>query len=334
MITSFRTLCTLHVDHAYYDGGRCRDFGFVTPTDTAALLNNGRLLVKVRDGVLHVLFETDETGTPLRPLAGATLRFGLLLRNPLFALVTAVVPATPLYRNTADPAALDPPLTARLTGRLFAHALARPERPVTVDLYHPDGQPALTETVVAAHDRADVSFDLSGYPPGLYRLEEAYPGETLATNSYLDPESLAAGVFGMVELTVAAGFYAAPPSFAVSFAAREETLRYYLVIGKYTEAEFASLTVADAGFGEDQRPQILFDRVEAAAFGDGELAPALLANNGQQVVLFRSRGPVARREQARKNIQLRKNGDVLIKHLPQVGAVDVHGDVVIHISKP
>ncbi|WP_310601236.1 hypothetical protein [Desulfobulbus sp.] len=334
MRASFRTLCSLRVDHAYYDQGQCRDFGFAALPDTAGLLKNGRLLARNRDGGLHLLFEADESGAPLRPLARTTLRFGLRLLNPLFDQVTAEVPFLPLYRNRAIPTALDPPMAVHWAGRLLSHGLARKERPATVTLRRPDGLPVASTTVEAGHDRPEVSFDLSGWPPGLYRLEETYPAATLATDYYLDGEALAAGLFGIVELTVAPGFYAAPPALVLSFAAREELLRYYLVVGKYTEAEFASLTVDDAGFGEDQRPRILFDRVEAAAFGTGELSPGLLADDGRQVVLFRSRGPVARQERARRNIQLRKNGDVLIKHLPQVGAADANGDVVIHISKP
>lgn len=333
MITSFRPLCTLGVTHGYSSEG-CRDFGFLVPADTAALLRNGKLLAKTREGRLHLLFEADEGGTPLRPLVGAILRFGLQLRNPTFGLVTEPMAAAPLYRNATHPATLDSPLTVKLIERLYGHVLSRTERPATVALLDAASREAMAATVTEEENRSSVSFDVRAYPPGRFRVEERYPAATVATDCYLDPEMQAAGIFGMVELTIDPAFYAAPPAFALTFAAREEILKYYLVVGKYTDAEFASLAVVDAGFGEEQRAEIVFDRVESAAFGGQELAPSLLARNGEQVVLFRSRTPVTRQERGRKNIQLRKNGDVLIKHLPQVGAADVNGDVVIHISKP
>lgn len=333
MITSFRSLSTLGVTHGYSSEGCC-DFGFLVPTDTAALLRNGKLLAKTRRGRLHLLFEADEGGAPLRPLAGATLRFGLQLRNPAFGLVTEPVAATPLYRNATNPATLDPPLTVDLIERLYGHVLSRTGRPATVALLDATDREAMAATVTAEEYRSSVSFDLRAYPSGRYRVEERYSAETVATECYLDPEMLAASLFGIIELTIDPSFYATPAAFTLAFAAREEILRYYLVAGKYTDAEIASLSVVDAGFGEEQRAEIVFDRVESAAFGGQELAPSMLARNGEQVVLFRSRTPVTRQERGRKNIQLRKNGDVLIKHLPQVGAAAVNGDVVIHISKP
>lgn len=333
MITSFRTLCTLAVTHTYYSEG-CRDFGFIVPVDTAEVLRNGKLLVKTREGVVHILFEADGAGVPLRPLAGARLRFGMQLQNPVFATITDPVAATPLYRNAAASESLDPPMAVRLTGRLFSHDLARSIRPVTVSLRTLSGQELETVTITAEHDRTAVSLDLSGHHPGIHLLEEAYPAETLTSVYYVDSELQRSPVFGVVEVEIAGNFYTTPPALTVPFAAKEETLKYYLVVGNHTEAEFASLSVTDTGFTEDKRPQILFDRVESPAFTVQDISPAMLAKSGEQVVLFQSRAPVSRRERARKNIQLRKHGDVLIKHLPQVGAADVSGDVVIHISKP
>ena len=333
MITSFRTLCTLAVTHTYYSEG-CRDFGFIVPVDTAEVLGNGRLLVKTREGVVHVLFEADAAGVPLRPLVGARLRFGMQLQNPVFATMTDPVAATPLYRNAAVPASLDPPVAVRLTGRLFSHNLTRSIRPVTVSLRTSSGQELETATITAEHDRTAVSFDLSGHQPGIHLLAEAYPAETLTSLYYVDSELQRSPIFGVVEVEIADSFYTTPPALTIPFTAKEDTLKYYLVAGNYTGAEFAALSVTDTGFTEDKRPQILFDRVESPAFTARDISPALLARSGERVVLFQSRAPVARRERARKNIQLRKHGDVLIKHLPQVGAADVSGDVVIHISKP
>lgn len=330
MITAFQPLCTLGVTHSYY-GGPCDDFAFLVPADTAGTLGSRRLLAKDRDGVLHILFETDGTNAPLRPLASIRLRFGVQLRNPRFTLVTAATAATPLYRNIGDAEQLDPPLTVQLVGCRFRHRIQTNQRPVTVVVRCADGREAAVETLGVDDPRTSLDVDLSGWPPGHYRVEEP---SVAAVDVYVDDEFHRQGVFAVVEIEIGAGFAAAAPALVMPFAARDDILKYYLVVANHSEAEFISLTVTDTGFAGEQRPQILFDRVESAAFGEDDLPPELLAAADQRLVLFRSRQAVARRQRARRNIQLSRNGDVLIRHLPQVGAADVHGDVVIHISKP
>lgn len=150
----------------------------------------------------------------------------------------------------------------------------------------------------------------------------------------VDPELARKGLFGVVEVRIAAGFYDAPAAFEIAFAARQETLRYYLVVKRYTDAEIAQLTVADAGFNEDGRPEVRFTKVSAAAFTPAEIAPALLGDGDATVLLFRSQAPVARRQRGRRKIQLNRNGEVLIEHLPQPGAERPSSDLIVHLSKP
>jgi hypothetical protein len=51
-------------------------------------------------------------------------------------------------------------------------------------------------------------------------------------------------------------------------------------------------------------------------------------------LLFRSQAPVARRQRGRRKIQLNRNGEVLIEHLPQPGAERATADLIVHLSKP
>jgi hypothetical protein len=88
-MTPFRELFRLSVAHSYY-AGACRDFEYIIPQETARMLKQGRLLAKVADGVLRVLFETDGSTAPLVSIAGTTLRFGLRLANPYFSNFTTV----------------------------------------------------------------------------------------------------------------------------------------------------------------------------------------------------------------------------------------------------
>jgi hypothetical protein len=148
-----------------------------------------------------------------------------------------------------------------------------------------------------------------------------------------DAELLAAGLFGVVEIEVGAGFYAAAPEFGIAFEARAETLKYYVVARNYPSAEFDGLGVSDAGFTTDARPQIKFDRVAASAFGADDLPATLLGGADARVALFRSQAPVARRAKARRRIQLARDTEVIVSQLPQPGTAAPTADLVIHLSK-
>lgn len=149
-----------------------------------------------------------------------------------------------------------------------------------------------------------------------------------------DPELAREGIFALVEVKIAAGLYAAPAAFEIAFDAREEILRYYLVVKRYSATELDQLTVSDAGFTEEGRPEIRFTRVPAAEITPSEIPPALLADGEATVVLFRSQAPVERRQRGRRKIQLSRNGEVLIEHLPQPGAERATADLIVHLSKP
>jgi len=148
-----------------------------------------------------------------------------------------------------------------------------------------------------------------------------------------DAELLSAGLFGVIEIEVGAGFYDAAPEFEIAFQARAETLKYYVVARNYPPAQFDALAVSDAGFAADARPQIQFDRVAASAFGTDDLPAALLGGADARVALFRSQAPVARRAKARRRIQLARNAEVIVSQLPQPGAAAPTADLVIHLSK-
>lgn len=333
MITSFRTLLTLSVAHGYYNDG-CRDFEFIVPADTADTLRNGKLLARMLDGKFNLLYEADDKGVALIRLNGARLRFGIRLLNPLFSNFTEPVVPTPLYRNNTTVGSLDPAMSVAMTGRILSHSVTRAGQLLAVSVNDSNGQALHPEKITLANDRSTVSADLSGQAPGLYSLVESYPAETRTVSYYSDPELLQAGVFGAVEIKIDSGFYSSKPSFTIGFNARQETLKYYLVVSNYTANEFDHLTVADNGFTEEGRPRINFTKVQSASFTPNEIPPGMISKAGDRVVLFKSQTVVARREKARGKIQLSKNGDVLIKHLPQLGADKSNGDVVIHISKP
>jgi len=336
MKIQFRILFTVNIAHAYYDAG-CRDFDFIIPSDTVSALKNARLLVRVREGKLYVLYEADENGNALVPAAGTTLRFGLKLLNPYFGNITDLAfisgASTPLYRNALNLSALDRTDGITLTGRVFSHPLGGSARPVTVALKNPDGQALDIDTITAVNNREAVCFDLNGQPAGIYTVEEVYPSETKTRAYYSDAELQQNGVFGIIAVLTSSVFYTSAPSFAIAFSAREEILKYYIVARNYSHAEFNQLSVSDTGFTEESRPQVIFTKIASSAFTGDDIAPSLLGESDVRVVLFRSQSSIARQEKGRKKIQLNKHSDVLIRHLPQPGADKARGDIIINISK-
>jgi hypothetical protein len=337
MNTQFNTLFTVTISHAYYSEN-CQDIDFIIPGDTAQLLKNGKLLTREFDGKLYVLFEADDAGAAWVAIPGKTLRIGLRLANPFFSNFTdgdsSLSSSQRLYRNSPDPAALNAPESVTLTGRIFSHTLTDSARPMTVTLKDSAGQALHSEVIPAEANRFTASYDLTGQTPGACTVEEVYPASTKQTAYYFDSELLQAGIFGVLEVKIASGFYTSAADFHIAFDAREETLNYYVVANNYSESDLNQLSVMDAGFADDGRPQIAFNKILSAAFTPAEISPALLGENSARVVLFRSQAAVKRTQRPRKKIQLRRNGDVLVPHLPQPGSEKANADLIIPISKP
>jgi len=338
MMIRLKPLLSLEVWHDYY-GGVCKDVGFVVPQDVARLMKGAGLLVKIIDGVLHVFYRADDAGAPVVSSAGRTVRIGLLVRNPRFVNITeGFDPASGLlyYRNRVAAGTLDDaPARLALAGHLFSRPLAHTARPVTVTFKDSAGRALHTETVTAQNDRPAVSFDLTGATPGAFTLEEAYPDGSTRTSHYVDPELLREGAFGVVEIDVDPAFYVNAPSFRVSFKARRETLRYYVVVKGFSNGDVDQLTVQDNGFGEAGRPdEVKFEKVLPEQLSADEKSQTeLLGSDGAKVLLFKSVAAVARRERGAKRIQLMRNTEALIEHLPQPGKARGTSNLIIHLSK-
>ena len=335
----FRLLFTVSISHNYYSQG-CKDFSFIIPADSTQLLKNGKLIAKIAEGKLLVLFAADETENPLVLLTGKTLRIGLKLLNPLFSNFTDLDFdfnfSRPLYRNFINSDALDAAKAITFVGQVFSHLLSNSARPMTVILKNSDGQVLQTDTIAATSDRLTVSYDLTGQVAGVYSVEEYYLESTKTVRYYSDFELQKEGVFGIIEIAIASSFYTTPPNFVLAFTAKQETLKYYVIAQNYSDADFNQLSVADAG--EEGRSQINFTKILPAAFQNDDISPSLLGNGDAKIALFKSQTTVLRQEKARKNIQLQKqkNGGVeeLIKHLPQPGAEKATSDKIVQLSKP
>lgn len=337
MTTNFRILFTLTLSHSYYQKG-CKDFEFILPADTCKVLWNGKLLVRTREGLLTVLYEAGEDGEALGSAKDRHFKAGLKLQNPYFSNFTDLPfdarTVTPLYQNLTSPTALNAAQDTWLSGNIFSHVLTDSARPVTVSLKPSDGPVLQSETITAADDRTSVSYNLTGQQTGVYVIEEQYPGSTVSRTYYSDPELAQQGVFGILDILIDPSFYTSAPNFQLAFTAKEETLKYYLVAKNYSEAEMTQMSVTDAGFTEESRPQVQFSKLTTEAWTEDDFDPALLNGDDIHLLLFRSQSVVSRQESARKKIQLKKHNDVLITHLPQPGPSRTGSDLIIHLSKP
>lgn len=334
MTTQFKTLFTLSVTHEYYDGA-CPDFDYVSPASTRKLLNNGKLLGKARDGVLHCLYEADAGGAPLRPSAGARLVFGLRLTNPHFNNFTVVDSAnrTLLYRNQIAVSALDSAQPVEITASHLRHELISSSGSIDLNLIDRDAR-TLQSVTLDSGTADEFNFDLGGLPGGYYRVEEDDGVSPQTRDYYLEPELHRRGVFGIAEIAIDPTFYTTPPAFEIAFSARQEILKYYVVANNYSATDFSKLSISDEGFSEEGRPEIVFDRVAAASFSSAEIAPELLDQGDARIDVFKSQSALARRHRARRHLQLKLNGDVLVAHLPAPGSDKVRSELIIHVAKP
>ncbi|MEP7120320.1 MAG: hypothetical protein ABJE95_05400 [Byssovorax sp.] len=335
MISRFEVLLSLRVSHAYYGGEVCEDFEFVLPGESARIMRRGRLLSRARDGVLRVLFEAQEDGTPRIPAGDATLRIGLQLRTPSLLNVTdpppSVSPEVTLYRNRTSKGALDAGERRLLVGNGLAHRITRATRPVTVTVTSDAGAAVQIDALTDANDRPSITLDASTDSLGPFSVVEDYGGGDTATVLYYrHPELQQIGVSAVVEVGIPAAFYTAAPSFEIALGARVETLRYYLVVSHYADLEFASLTVTDAG---DLVSPIVFTRATDAALALDPLKALLAPAAEPRLALFSSTTPVPRRALGRKKIQLNASLSPLIENLPQPGPDRADANMILHISK-
>ena len=356
MNTRFTPLFTIRIDHTYY-GGTCTDFDYVLPRDTQQLVRRGKLVSRVRDGRLFVLFEADESGKPRTNLAGETLRIGVNLINPAlmnftdFGYIFGLV--RPLYRNAIATDALDPLIETTPIGSRFRHEMSRAGRPVTVTLMGPAGQKispvnagisaenaemygsiSSTGELTVTNDKiSTVSYDLTDHLPGTYTVSETDLNAPVTKTYYFDSQ-LQSNAFAVLELTIRDDFYTTPPEFVVDLKSKAEPLKYFVVAKHYDETAFAKLDITDQGVGSGDREKIHFAKVAAADLGDDAKSVQTLSMDGATVALFKSTVPIVRQAEARKQLQLKENNDVLIGNLRQPSPNSANSDLIVHISKP
>ena len=332
MSLHFRTLFEVEVEHAYYRG-LCGDIDFVVPGSEPALAA-GKLLTRVRDGRLRVLFEADDAGDPLRDIHGTTLLIGLRVVNPYFANFTEAPVASAglvLYGNRADPRLLDPALAADFIAPHQPIAPTQTGRPLSLRWQY-QGASLVEQTLLAGEDEA--RFVTRDWPVGRYLLAETAAGPAQTSHWLHSPALAGEALWGVLALTVDRSFYANSPTFRLVLQARSEKLKYYVVARNFGAAEFGQLQLADAGAGEQGRTALDFEKVTPAHFAADDLPPSALGDVDARIVLFQSLLPVARRAGGYRKLQLKRNAEILVQHLPQAGSDRAQARFIVHLAKP
>lgn len=325
MKTEFKTLFTLSVAHQYYGTADCTDFDFVMAEHSQQALSSAKLLARVHEGRLHVLFEADDDGHPLRDIAGLELMIGLRLGNPYLEYFSDALPAAlPLYTNTA--VSLNAPQAADLVERLFTPAAALPGRPLTIRLLRAGDDALMRENTVAAGENMP-TLDLRSWPRGCYRVEQKTSAGTISRPLVLSPDLADIGIWGIVVIRIAQQFWEdpAPPHFQIAFQARSEKLDYY-VVAPAGFSDFDKLSVTASS--------LAFEKLAPSAFPADGISAKQLGVPTSQAVLFRSKLPVARSATPTLKVQLKRNGDTLVKNLPLPSADMPLARFVVHLSKP
>ncbi|MFT3734738.1 MAG: hypothetical protein QM776_06910 [Rhodocyclaceae bacterium] len=333
MKISFSPLATVSIAHDYYSEA-CRDIEFVPTERTRERMRAGRVIARMLEGRLHLLYETESAKIPVSDIAGETLYFALRLQSTRFSNITEPLLGdsrlTPLFSNTSSPTALDAPLGVTIAAGLHAHTPLSSTRPVTLRLF--DTADNLIDARLVSDDVA--SYDLRTLPTGRYRIEEDYGAGVIEQRPLLiDAELRDTGAWGVLAIRIGGGFYATPPDFTLAFAARSEPLRYYIVTRNWTAEEVAALHIVDEGAASEGRPPIVFAAVPEP-LPDDFIQKSLLGDSSADIVVFQSQSAVARRERGLKKLNLNRSTTVLIEHLPLPGPERAKADLIVHLSKP
>lgn len=335
MNTGFRTLWTISVVHDFH-GGPCEALRFVVPPATQDALKAIRAVARELNGQLHVLIEEDADGHAQVDSTGRTLVFGLQATSMLFGQYTGDLGIAaghrPLFTNEADLDVIGAlPRGVRTVAPRMSIAPISDVRPLTLRAITAEGLPKASITLKDTD--AAWQWDAGGLSGEVLITEEDQPGHVLAQQRLFIGQGLS-DCWGVLQLQISADHVAHGRAFTLSLAAREDVLRYYVLVKPANQADLDSIQVLDQGAAAAGRTPIVFTP-RLPPFGAAYLSPDLLdPDHTRQVVLFEADAPLARQARGPHGIALQRLGEVLIGDLPQPGAERSDAQFVVHLSKP
>ncbi|MCB0207844.1 MAG: hypothetical protein KDJ52_00860 [Anaerolineae bacterium] len=320
----FLPLIDLRLTHSYYADSRCLDF-LIEPTPTThTLLKNHRCVIKSFPNGIRILTAVTADGVPFIPLAtGTTFTFHLRLQNPDFALFTDLTEigqvAVPLYTNAGmSPAnSMQLALTSRQAWATESFVVAQPSQE---DRFTLRGRP------LAKLQPTD--FTVEGLGPTTTPTHYEAKAKIITINSssadqgdsfkltYATTPHLNRGVFADVEIhytdslpEIAEGGV----TFEIAFTAKKARWKYYVIVDK-TDAQFhiEDKAASPLVFSDENRTDLNHDPDPS-----DDIAKTLAKRFPQmQRLRFVSDDLIACQQQARKSLQLRLNGDQVLRALP------------------
>lgn len=335
MNIGFRTLLTISVSHDFHDGV-CDALSFVVPPATQDALKAMRGMARELNGQLHVLIEEDADGHAQIDSTGRTLVFGLQPVSNLFAQYTGDLALAkgerPLFTNEASVDAIGAaPRGVRIVAPRMSITPISAARPLTLRAITAEGLPKASITLKDTD--AAWQWDAGGLTGEVLITEEDQPGHVLAQQRLFIGQGLS-DCWGLLQLKIGADHVLHGHAFTLSLAAREDVLRYYVLVKPANQADLDSIKVLDQGAAAAGRTPIVFTP-HLPPFGAGHLTPDLLdPDHTRQVVLFEADAPLARQARGPHGIALQRLGEVLIGDLPQPGAERSDAQFVVHLSKP
>lgn len=322
-------LFDLRIRHAFYTDGNCRDFDVEPDEATEALLRNHRLILRQGQDGVRLIGAVDQNGRPLIPIPeGATFGFHLRLRNADFPLFTDLTllrsqPA-PLYSN--DGLAFSDKLELRLASRKASSSETfaavepgpnerfvlggKPLQDVDISDFAVESRARIGGVTVYDDNDRIISLD----------SRAARSGDTV-TVTYPSRPCLRQGVFADVEILFDDTLpdIRRPQAFHIAFEAKLARWSYYCVTdiaGDLADFEIADTSSARTGprltFSDDNRTDLnqTSDPSDEVAEALAQRYPTL------QRYRFVSDDLIPCRQAARKNLELRFNGDKLVGSLP------------------
>jgi hypothetical protein len=320
----FLPLMDLHLTHPYYTDGRCRDFGIEPTLDTQSLLKNHRCVLKSVPHGVRILTAVAVPSTQFIPLQkGVTFAFQLRLQNPDFALFTDLTEmaqtVAPLYTN-AEMSPGNPVQLALVSRRAWATEGFVVRQPAQEDCFTLNGCPlAGLQPADFAVESLDPISNLTHYDATAKIItinsKTARSGDTFKVTYATEPQR-ARSVFAEVEIhhndslpEIANG----PGKFQVAFKAKSARWKYYLIADR-PDAQFH---IEDKGaspimFSDENRTDL-----NQQPDPTDDLAQALAEQYPKmQRLRFVSDDLIPYRQEARKSIQLRLNGNQVAGALP------------------
>lgn len=310
MNRTFETVLSLTLLHNYYTGGHTADFAIMPTTATKRLLKSNRWIFRNTEYGFFIGCDNlamDMLSSALTQKT-ARLSFILKLKNPDFPNFTDLASRSDgkdiyyLY-NQQGSQQLAMEAVARCSPVFtYSFPAAQNDTSTNIQVEDPEGNIRIDKTLQSSADQQlNVSVDLGGYTPGLYRFMIS---EQPDQNIYITDESPGNGIFGLAEITLPEGFDPeVSGEYQFQFNARSSVWEYHLLFGKDYDGDY-SFAINDTE-GTD-----IFTEINAPPD----------YNKGSRSV-FVSQAPISYREAAKRGVQLvisppNESADSTFDHLP------------------